>query len=370
MFYITCWKTYSRSYICRQENEKVVVPGSRKHNRGSGQTSHILVASMCRNDPPLQVKRRSRCCYCVCINTYQATTPEQFDDYRWRWAASPVDEAITTLLHARLEATFDSDTWAETITTYPPSYQKERKRVESQLAALERFTRGQIASLHVLSNPQMIRAVEKRYEEFQAEQNRLSAELSNTATEAERFEALKALRDTYLPAVKAWDALPRERRRVIVHAMVDHIEAALSGAHGLHLKIYWRDRSTDELVIARQSRSARDWLETELEKLLLLVDGSASQIEIMQAFPDRTWQSVRHRLWKIRGAGCVEAIDPKPIRDYETYAKFVTRIAYRRSEVAGDSDRRHSDEVKRLLALVDSGATQVEIASAFPIRRW
>ena len=302
--------------------------------------------------------------------TYQATAPEQFDDYRWRRAASPVDDAITTLLHDRLEATFDSDTWAETIATYSASYQKERKRIESQLAALERFMQGQIASLDVLSNPQMIREVEKRYEESQIEHKRLSAELSNAAAEGERLKILSELRSTYLPAVREWDQLPREKKRVIVQAMVDRIQAAPEGKYGLRLVIYWRDRSSDELVLARRTPTARYWLASELDRLLALVDRQATQVEIAAEFPDRTWGYIRHRLWKTRGQGVVEAIEPKPMHDHETYSDYQVRIEQGRPSHAMRGEKWLSDDEALLLQLLDAGATQTEIAAALPTRRW
>jgi len=82
---------------------------------------------------------------------YHATAPEQYDDDRWRWATTFVDEAITNLLRAQLEETFKSDTWEETIAADSTKYQKERNRIEAQLTALERYMEAQIASLDVIT---------------------------------------------------------------------------------------------------------------------------------------------------------------------------------------------------------------------------
>jgi hypothetical protein len=69
-------------------------------------------------------------------------------------------------------------------------------------------------------------------------------------------------------------------------------------------------------------------------------------------------------------AGGVDAIDPKSIHDNETYPMYLARISSPRPAPAGDGERWRSDEEQRLLGLVDTGATQIEIASAFPTRRW
>jgi hypothetical protein len=216
----------------------------------------------------------------------------------------------------------------------------------------------------------MIKGVEQRYKNAQAEHKRLEAELSNQDVEGDRLEALQELRTTYLPAVKEWDTLPRERRRAIVRATIDYIKATPDGSHGLHLVIYWRDRSIDELTVARQSRTARDWLDSEIETLLSLVDREATQLEFAATFPDRNWQSIRHRLWKIYGQGGVDEIDPKPIHDHETYPMYFARISTRRHALTGSGERWRSDEEEQMCELVDSGSTQIEVAAAFPTRRW
>ena len=301
---------------------------------------------------------------------YQATAPEQFDDYRWRRSAEYIDLAITGLLLQRIRATFDEAVWSEALSGFSETFQKDRKRIASQLQGLERYMDNQINSLDVLTNPEMIKGVEARYEEAQTEHRRLSAEMANATAEADRLQAMADLRTSCLPALETWDELERDKKRVIVRAFVDRVEATTIGSNGLGLKIHWRDQSVDELVLARQTATARDWLPDEIDQLLKLVDGHATQVEIAAAFSDRDWEAIRHRLWKLRGKRCVEAIDPKPMRDTETYPTYLTRISQATLALAGSGDRWNSVEEKQLLNLLDSGATQVEIAASFPTRRW
>jgi hypothetical protein len=156
----------------------------------------------------------------------------------------------------------------------------------------------------------------------------------------------------------------------VLHAFIEQIEATPFDRSGLMLQIKWRDQTTDEATLIRQSGGARDWLMSEVQELLALLDNDASQVEIAAAFPDRTWEAIRHRIWKVRGGGAVDYIDPKPMRDREKYADFVTRINDGTDRIAGSGDRWNTDDEKRLLDLFDAGATQVGIAEAFPARRW
>jgi DNA invertase Pin-like site-specific DNA recombinase len=118
---------------------------------------------------------------------YQATSPEQFDGYEWRRTAQYVDEAISDLLRERIRATFDEQVWQDTLNTFSSGFEKERKRLQSQLDALERFMDNQIASLDVITNPQLIKAVEQRYAEAQNEHKRLTDELSHAADEVRNY---------------------------------------------------------------------------------------------------------------------------------------------------------------------------------------
>jgi hypothetical protein len=182
------------------------------------------------------------------------------------------------------------------------------------------------------------------------------------------------LRDSCLPALEHWGELPRDQRRVIARAFIDRIEVDNFVRDGLQLVIYWRDRSIDELRLARKSKRhgvvSSDWRESEVEQLLYLVDSGATQLELVATFPNRNWQSIRHRLWRIRGKACVEALEPKPVRDYETYAAYLERKTNSQITHATAAEKWGSDEEEHLLQLVDAGATQVELAEAFPLRRW
>ena len=90
--------------------------------------------------------------------------------------AFTLTKRLRNCFRANLNKTFESDTWNETIATFSANYQKERKRIETQLVALEHFMEAQIASLDVITDAQMIKGVEQRYTNSQTEHKRLEAE--------------------------------------------------------------------------------------------------------------------------------------------------------------------------------------------------
>lgn len=300
---------------------------------------------------------------------YRAYDNVPYNSVKWSRAASYVDDAVSSLTLEKLAATFDSDVWEDTVSTFGQNFKRQRKRIKSQLVSLERVMKNLVASLENLSNPDMIAGVERRYEHAQVEHHRLQTQLHDADAEIKSLEAIKSLRENYQPALQNWDRLSRDEKRAILQAFILQIEATPIDDNGLRLVIYWRDQSHDELLLASQTDIAQDWLNDEIEQLLSMVDRNASQIEIAQLFPERTWEAIRHRVWKSRGAGGLN-YDDKPIKDYETFEDYQQRIREATFERAGSGDQWTQDSERVLLELLDNGATQVDLAKAFPDRRW
>jgi hypothetical protein len=217
----------------------------------------------------------------------------------------------------------------------------------------------------------MIREVQMRYEEAQLEHKRLSADLTAVERESVRYETLQALKDNFEPALQDWDSLPRETKRIVLQTFVDHIEATPTSARSIRLVVRWLDGSNDELNLASQSVSTLDWLPEDIEKLLALVEMKTSQVEIAQEFPLRTWDQIRRKAARVRGSSILNFADTdKPIRDCETFQSYQERLEQPLPLNAGEGDHWTPTDTKHLLYLLDNGATQVELAQAFPTRRW
>ncbi|MHB8626108.1 MAG: recombinase family protein [Aggregatilineales bacterium] len=300
---------------------------------------------------------------------YMLLKRDVLDDYVWSKNADWIDEAVVRLLHEKLRITFNSDVWQQSIATFEQTYLKERKLRNAQLSALEQAVKNLIGSVETLSNPDMIRAVEKRYEDAKAEHSRLSNELAAADMQASHMTLVTQLKDTYETTISDWGKMTHDEKRVILHAFVDHVEAVPFEKHGLHVFVCWRDGSRDKASIPRLPCFGDAWSLEEHERLEKLLDGHATQEEIAASFPKRTWRVIRDRIARTRGMKTA-LFTPKPVRDFETYEDFLKRLDSNPNARMKAGHTWRKDEIAHLLAMLEGGATKMEIAQAFPYRTW
>lgn len=302
--------------------------------------------------------------------TYTFWAPTYVDQYVWSKAAKFVDDEITKLLLDKLRATFDIRVWQATLDSFGESFDQNRKRTLAQIQNLERVKESLIASLDTLTNPMMIKAVQERYENAESEHTRLLRELNSADREAQELRALEALKETCGPALENWDYLTRDEQRVVAHAFITKIEATPVEKNGLELVIRWKDDTYNTLVLARRNTTGTQWLPSETEQLLQMLDARAPQVEIAQVFPHRTWNMIRNKIYSLIGPGRYH-FDVTPIRGTENYDAYLKRTevdtsAYR----AGSGDRWREPDLQKLNGLLDQGANKLELMKAFPYRTW
>ncbi len=302
---------------------------------------------------------------------YLLKTADIGEEYLWSKNASSIDEAISSLAIQTLQATFASDVWEKTLTAFQSHSSNEHKVKASQREALERVMERQIAILETLTTPEMIQAVEARFKEAKTEHARLTEALALEHNEERQIEALKTLRKTYAPALENWPKLRREEKRIILRAFIRRIEATPLDDNGLlQLVVYWRDGSKNSIVLRRTSTVGRPWSQTEIDELLALVDTRATQLDIAAAFPDRTWLTLRCKVYDLRGRGALH-VPRRTIFDEETYETYLVRLSVDKPTKRADAGARWTvEETSRLLDLLDNRASSVELAAAFPMRRW
>ena len=300
---------------------------------------------------------------------YMLHTGEVFDEYQWSKTAEVVDYAVGKFLREKLCATFNSQVWQQSLETFNQEFQRERKFKMSQLTALEQALENLIGSIENLSSPQMIKAVETRYEEARKEYDRLANEINTMDSENQAFEAVYTLRETYEPALANWDTIPHEEKRVLLHAFIDRIEATVAERYVVRLSICWRDGSSDNVVLGRQAAWGTKWTFDEAQLLLSLVDRNASQLDMAAAFPDRIWRVIGDKIKHLKDRETA-TVTPKPIRDFETYNEYLQRIAKRKGKPVQARHIWRKEEIQKLLELLNRGATKMEIAEAFPYRLW
>lgn len=87
-----------------------------------------------------------------------------------------------------------------------------------------------LTSLETLSNPQMIANIERRYQEAQAEYDRLQQELNEGIEEKIDVATLLKLKNHYTQAIKNWDNWDTDDKRAILCVFIYRI-IATSGKH-------------------------------------------------------------------------------------------------------------------------------------------
>jgi hypothetical protein len=289
----------------------------------------------------------------------------------WRRLAYYLDEAIVKMLHKKMEATFAPDIWETTVARALDDYTAELRRIESQIATLDRVMENYLVSLATLTTPDMIRAVETRYADAQHEHKRLAEGLAKATSRVTQIEALEKLKDMSDPSLQMWDNLTYAEKRTVLHTFIKIIQATEVDGCGLQLTVVWVDESTDAVVLPKMMKHGwRTWLASEIDRLLALIDSGASQVAIAQTFPERTWRQIMDKIADLQGSGSVY-FSPKPMHEAETYAMYMERTGGSETPYVASSQELWTPEhTERLLSLLDNGATVRELLEAFPFRRW
>ena len=143
----------------------------------------------------------------------------------------------------------------------------------------------------------MIRAVQKQYQDGEAEQRRLHRLLEAEDLAGHRFKLIEAFRQNYSIALEQWPRLNRKEQRTMLEALITRVEAKTVGVGALHLQIFWFDRSSDSCTVATKGgKRGRYWLPAEDELLGEMIKRGATSLEIAAASPDRTWDAIGRRL--------------------------------------------------------------------------
>jgi hypothetical protein len=123
------------------------------------------------------------------------------------------------------------------------------------------------------------------------------------------------------------------------------------------------------IKIARLPTVGEAWSQEDTERLAKLLDVNSSQVDIAAAFPERKWKPIRDKIFRMRGKKAA-VFSPKLVRDFETYSEFQARIEANPRHQSKVRHKWRDSEVDQLLNMLASGSTKMEIAQAFPYRKW
>lgn len=256
---------------------------------------------------------------------YTLIDTDGFGTKLWIKKADLIDTAVAALLIEKLRLTFDYQKWEVTVDESSRGLEEQQKFKEAQLKQLDAVMENLIVSLASLSTPDMIIAVEKKYQEAQAEHSRLQQELNSIRATVADVEKIRVLKHSFSQVVDKWQEMPSDEKRAVVHGFVDRIIATELKKEVVQLVIYWRDGSTDQIQLARSSTGGTVWLPNEIDLLLELFEAGASRVEIAKAFPDRTWRVLYCKYKRLTGKSSPRE-SHNTIGKHETYNEYAERI--------------------------------------------
>lgn len=242
----------------------------------------------------------------------------------WQRSSTAIDEAITHRLHQKIRATFDSEVWRETTANQLAEAEAEKKRLQSQVEALERAMTDVVNNLASLKHPTLIAQLEHRYARMEEErlhilQQIVDVERANQLVYQSAFAEMHS-------ALENWRLLSRDEQRKIALILIQRIEIPQVTPHReLTMRIIWFDNSVDEFTVRRTVAQKDLWTLEELDTLYQLVEAGATQLEIAQALPTRKWLNIRRQILRRFGSG-VRIPDVGVLQQQESAESYMHRV--------------------------------------------
>lgn len=282
------------------------------------------------------------------------------------------DHALTEMLHAKLKATFGPDVWNEVLASLGEDFSTERRILLHQLSSVEQKMQAIVNNTSFLQSQSFLEALEHEYTGLSEEKAQLESKLESLALREQQQDSLIASAHQAQHILASWDELDIDTKRTVAQSFIARVVASPLGKHRpLKVEIFWKDETSDTVHVAYRTDESIIWYDEEVDLLTQLIEEQADQLTIAYALPNRNWHAIRLKAYEIIGKRNFH-ISPKPIRDEEKYEDYLARVE-RDGEAKANrtsGNRWRKDEIAELERLLDSQATQLEIAAALPVRSW
>lgn len=199
----------------------------------------------------------------------------------------------------------------------------------------------------------------------------MEGKLADLEQRAEQQDSLIALAKQAEVVLATWGSMDIDAQRAVAQAFIARIVVEVPNRYSVaRVEICWRDNSSDTIEVAYRADGSTIWFTWEVEALTEMLKEGVYQVMMAATLPDRNWHAIRLKAYEIIGSRNFH-MSPKPIRDEEKYADYLMRLE-RDGEKANKTsgNRWRKDQLEALGCLLDSGAAQLEIAAALPVRTW
>lgn len=257
---------------------------------------------------------------------YYLVKADGFSTPIWQKSAEYFDATVVDLLLTKLRNTFDFAKWEADVDVSMQEVEADLNLKKAQLTQLGTVMENLVTSLASLTTPQLIAAIEKKYQDAEVEHHRLNQEVAALTAHIADVENIKRIRETYQTVVDDWEGSSRYMQREIAHSFIAKVVAnKIPGPNKLHLTVHWRDKSNSKVELQRMTTGGTMWLPQDVTRLIELVDSGASKVEIAKAFPDIPWKNIYFKYHAVTRKS-LDFKEKPTIKKDETYHDYVKRV--------------------------------------------
>ncbi len=190
--------------------------------------------------------------------------------------------------------------WRNDAVAHQRKKDARKKQIQGQLRQTEKQLDEIAETIGKLKLPVLIERKEQEYANLLQRKAELEQALRQPVQEPKAATVYR-LRNVLARARAEWDALPLERQRELLSALIVKLHLSLVAPHWMRLDIEWLDPEWGaqtfyiyRLLVPRYNWSENDdaWLREQYVQ--------TSHDEIMAHFPTRNWQGIRNRARDLR----------------------------------------------------------------------
>jgi len=245
--------------------------------------------------------------------------------------ASEVDAVFWKLLYRHLRATKDYRNYAQREELATQAKEREQNEILAQIEACDRIVEKQkkkLLDLGVIKEGGDVKdpsgdaqdsAVEDAKKKAMvllvgAIHEEVARQLQDKQRLEERLKTFLTADSKYAEAMMEWSQLLSgieeeedlekyttiEERQQLAEVFSVSVTLELLAPRVLCLTVYWRhpDWQAEQAFWLRSGMAARRWTDEESERFRVAY-ATMTPLELLQAFPDRSWSALRHRSWKM-----------------------------------------------------------------------
>jgi len=211
----------------------------------------------------------------------------------WSIKSYILDGTVDRLLLERLKATsIDDEAWLDAINHSEQEVHAEMRRLENWIRTSEQTKNNIIASLGVLTHPEMIARAQAKYEAAEREIAAFQRELDDLKNRDKQTLTVSNARPVLEEVIRRWDDVEIRERRTLFEAFAQSIHLTKIKRGTKMLTIRWRDHTetTERIVLVGHL-----WDKEDVCVLKEMVEANIDQAIIMQRFPEDEWGMIQQR---------------------------------------------------------------------------